>query len=226
MKGLAHLLYPDYCIGCNTEIIYSHRSFCIKCLSNISNSDHFEVKDNDLVFRLSGRIDLLHGAALFNFIKGGSVQNAVHTLKYLNRRDIGIAFGNNYGEKFLASEHFSTPDLIIPIPLHYKREQKRGYNQSEKFAQGISEIITVPVSKKHLIKVEEIDSQTSMSREDRFVNVLNSFKLRNKAELTGKTILLVDDVLTTGATIEAACVLLAQAPDIKIQLGLIALADG
>jgi len=175
---------------------------------------------------LSGRIEFQHGAALYNFIKSGSVQNAVHALKYGNRRDIGTVFGRHFGEKMSTSEHFDKPDLIIPIPLHYKRAQQRGYNQSEMFARGISDIIGTTVSTKHLVKTEELVSQTKMSREDRFMNVLNSFQLRKEKELTGKTILLVDDVLTTGATIEAACVVLSKIPDLKLQLGLIALADG
>jgi len=225
-KGISHLLYPNYCIGCNEEVVSEPTSFCVHCLTRVSLSDHFETKDNDLIFRLSARVPLQHGAALFNFIKGGRVQSAIHALKYMNRADIGVAFGKMFGERMQEGGLMTMPDLIIPIPLHYKRQQKRGYNQSEKFAQGISEIISVPVSKKHLTKEREIVSQTGMTREDRFNNVLHSFELTRKEALAGKTVLLVDDVLTTGATIEAAQVLLSEVPGLTLQLGLIALAEG
>jgi len=189
-------------------------------------SDHFEVKDNDLVFRLSSRIELLHAAALYNFIKGGSVQNAIHLLKYGNRSDIAYEFGRQYGVRLLQSPLFVQPDIIIPIPLHFRKQQLRGYNQSSFFAKGISEELRVPISNHNLVKIKEINSQTHKNREDRFENVLDCFSLRKKDQLAGKTILLVDDVLTTGATVEAAYSWLSKIPNVKFQLGLIALADG
>lgn len=179
-----------------------------------------------MVFRLSSRLELLHAAALYNFIKGGSVQNAMHLLKYGNRSDIAYEFGRQFGAQWLQSPHFVSSDIIIPIPLHYRKKQQRGYNQSGFFAKGISEELKVPYSEYHLIKTKELNSQTHKNREDRFDNVLDSFSIRKQDQLEGKTILLVDDVLTTGATVEAAYSWLSKIPNVKFQLGLIALADG
>ncbi len=167
----------------------------------------------------------MEGAALYNFIKGGSVQQAVHELKYLNRPDVALGFGRAYGHKLLASD-MTLPEVLVPVPLHYKRRQKRGYNQSEKFAQGISEITSIPIVTKVLVKDKELISQTEKNRTDRFENVLNSFALNNTSKLQGKRIMIVDDVLTTGATIEAACVVLSRIENVKLHIGLIALADG
>jgi len=190
-------------------------------------TDHFEIKENDLVYRLSGRMEIEHGAALYNFIKSGRVQNAIHSLKYRDRPDIGFALGEQFGRRLTISEFFETPDYIIPIPLHYKKQKKeRGYNQSEQFANGISSIIKSKVNTSILIKHKEIDSQTRKGRADRFQNVLDSFKVVKPSKLEGKTILIVDDVMTTGATIEAAYTLLAPIRNIKIFIGLIVLADG
>lgn len=190
-------------------------------------TDHFEIQDNDLVYRLTGRAEVEHGAALYNFIKSGRVQQAVHSLKYRDRPDIGVILGQQFGEQLMASELFEIPDFIIPIPLHYKKQKKeRGYNQSEEFAKGISSIIRSKVNTSILIKHVEIDSQTRKGRADRFNNVLNSFKLIQPEKLEGKSVLLVDDVMTTGATIEAAYTLLSPIKDIKLYIGLIVLADG
>ena len=174
---------------------------------------------------MEARVDLLHAAALFPFITSGHAQKAIHALKFLNRPEVGIILGRQFGEMMNASPHFIKPDLIIPIPLHYKRQQKRGYNQSLMFAQGISESIGVSPSSKYLIKSQSIISQTTKGREDRFENVLNSFQLKSFKNLKGENILIVDDVMTTGATLEAACVKVSQIPEVKIQLATIVIAN-
>jgi len=190
-------------------------------------TDHFQIKDNDLIYRLAGRAEVVHGAALYNFIKSGRIQQAVHSLKYRDKPEIGLVLGQQYGEQMIASALFETPDYIIPIPLHHnKQKNERGYNQSEEFAKGISSITGSKVDTSILIKHIEIDSQTSKGRADRFNNVLNSFKLIHPEKLEGKSVLLVDDVMTTGATIEAAYTLLSPIKDIKLYIGLIVLADG
>lgn len=198
----------------------------MSCLAKTPTTDHFEIANNELVFRLSGRVKIHHGAALHRFIKGGLIQNAIHQLKYRNRPDIGMTLGNKFAEKLLSSPYFIKPDYVIPVPCHSVRQLERGYNQSEKFASGIAEVIDAKLSERHLLKVKEIASQTMKNRMDRFDNVLQSFVLKNELELRDKTILLVDDVMTTGATIEAAYTLLNSVPGITIQIGLIVLADG
>jgi len=183
------------------------------------------VDENEMLFRVAGRLELQWGAALYNFIKGGRIQQALHRLKYENRPEIGVHFGEQFGKK-MEEAGCKLPDYLIPIPLHYAKQQIRGYNQSERFARGISNVLNIPVNQNVLFKHKEIVSQTKKNREDRFPNVLDSFNLKNKEQLRGKTVMIVDDVMTTGATLEAAYTLLSDLPDITIQVGIIALADG
>lgn len=176
--------------------------------------------------RVSGRMNLSFGAALYNFRKAGRIQMALHRLKYENRPDIGRAFGELYGKRLVTSPHYLKPDYLIAIPLHSKRQHKRGYNQSEQFALGISAMSKVPVRNDFLTKPTDLVSQTHKNREDRFNSVLDSIRLNKAEQLRGKRIMIVDDVMTTGATMEAAYTKFSNIPGIDIQLGLIALADG
>ena len=127
-----------------------------------------------MLLRLHGRVNVKHGAALLHFIKSGKVQKVIHKLKYGRRGDIAIKLGKQFGEQLLKSDLFELPDMIIPVPLHPKREWKRGYNQSKLFADGINGVLGCSVSSKHLIKKTHIVSQTSKLRSDRFENVLKS----------------------------------------------------
>ena len=219
------LIYPDTCVACNDASCIKQDVFCFACKRDVLFTDHFEVKENEVLLRLLGRVNINHGAALLHFIKHGKVQKAIHKLKYGKRGDIATKLGRQMGTKIDSSSLFDRPDIIIPIPLHPKREWKRGYNQSKLFAEGINEILNAEVSVKHLLKKKNIHSQTSKLRSDRFNNVLQSFELKKPYALEGKSILLVDDVLTTGATIEAAIQILQQIPDITLQIALIALAN-
>ncbi len=195
------------------------------CLSKVSLTDHFDDPENDLLFRCLTRVKAESGAALYTFIKGGLIQSAIHQIKYRKRQDIAYHFGQEFGSRMLESS-WQTPDVIIPIPLHWKRQKERGYNQSEVFARGIADTINSKVNTNCLLKTEDLKSLTSLNRENRFHSVLASFSLRNKKVLTNKKVLLVDDVMTTGATIEAAWLRLKDIPGIKLQVGVITLADG
>ena len=224
-KDLIDLIYPYHCVSCSGESALDNNVFCLSCALQVSNTNHFTDASNELLFRLSGRVDMVHGAALYEFIKNGSVQDAIHRLKYKKQSEIGVILGRQFGKQYNESELFDQADYIIPIPLHYRRLRTRGYNQSYMFAKGISEITKIPINQKALAKNSAVKTQTKKSRSDRFSNVLTSFSLKNKNGLEGKTILLVDDVVTTGATLEAAITILSQIENIKIQVGVIALAN-
>ena len=212
-------------MGCNEQRPANKTAFCVDCQGRLLLTDNFDIEDNELRRRLLGRVEPTFAAALYSFIKGGSIQQAVHRLKYENRPDIAESFGRQYGERLVSSPHYIKPDLLIPIPLHITKKESRGYNQSLMFAKGIAKVIMAPIVSDCLVKTKDLVSQTRKGREDRFMNVLNSFELKNKDELQGKHLMIVDDVVTTGATFEAAVtILLNHLPGTRTQLAAIALA--
>ncbi len=186
-------------------------------------TDQFKIKDNELELRVRGRFPFDRAAALFQFQSEGLVQEVLYALKYRRKPLVGKILGRQYAHKLSLVENFPIPDLIIPIPLHESKQQKRGYNQSQKFAEGIAEVLGKPVASDILIKTQKSESQTTKGRSERLENVLNSFKIKNKKLLINKKILLVDDVITTGATIEAAAIKIQEEKSVALSLGLIAM---
>jgi ComF family protein len=140
---------------------------------------------------------------LFKFVKGSRVQHLLHALKYKNQPELGISLGRMYGHDLLNAGFQGQFELILPVPLHRSRKRTRGYNQSEEFGKGLSEVLGVPCSDKFMKRQMKTDSQTKKSRLNRWRNVSEVFLVTDNKEIEGKRILLVDDVVTTGATLEA-----------------------
>lgn len=219
---LLHLIYPNLCIACSENIPIKSDIFCFSCKMHIPYSDSFHVANNELETRLLGRFPFESANSLFNFTAGSSVEQVLYKLKYNNQPNIGKVLGQHFGKKLLETKDINF-DFIVPIPLHAKKQFKRGYNQSTKFALGISEAIQVPVKENILVKTYETSTQTKKNRLDRLENVLHSFEIKKGKSLEHKHILLVDDVVTTGATIEAAAIKLLDISGVKLSLGFIAM---
>lgn len=164
-----------------------------------TNSHKFE--DNFIEAKFYGRVELLFAWSYLYFHQDGIAQKLLHYLKYKNTPDVGIELGKRYAYEIKSVLENYHLDMIIPVPLHFKRLKKRGYNQSEKFAQGISLVTGIPVIN-GLKRTKATSTQTAKNRVERWSNVDNIFKI-DKEEIKGKRVLLVDDVITTGATIEA-----------------------
>lgn len=169
-----------------------------------------------------GRVYLEQAVSWYYFQKDSKYQRAIHQLKYQDRPGIGIALGKEFGYQLSRSEMFKMPDLIIPVPLHENKLKKRGYNQSEMIANGMSEAIGIPVYNDILIKAENTSSQTNLSRFDRYLNVVDSFEVRSSTSVENKHIFLIDDVLTTGATLEACASKFLQIPGVRVSVGTLA----
>lgn len=201
-----HLLgfvYPTVCVACEKQITSTESAICVDCLWNLPRHNP---EINPLENKFWGKIEVKHVDAYLKFNKRGMVQNILHALKYKNNPELGRFLGRTYGLELLKNEKITAIDLIIPIPLHQKRQKQRGYNQSEMFAEGLSEAMNIPMGNNILKRGKNTTTQTKTGgRFLRYKNLEDAFLLSiDNKEIIGKNILLVDDVLTTGATLENA----------------------
>ena len=198
------LFFPKYCLACENALVKGESMICTVCMLEMPQTDYHKWRENPLSNRLSYRIPVKHAMALFKFSKSGRVQHLLHQLKYRNHPEIGVTLGRIYGEKMKnESDLPMNVDLIIPIPLHPARQRKRGYNQSAKFAEGLSETLAIPFTDELLERRIKTETQTLKSKLSRWENISGVFGPKNPALLEGKKVLLVDDVITTGSTLEA-----------------------
>ena len=216
------LIFPNVCACCGNSLWTHERVICTYCDFHLPRTNfHFE-RDNPVTRTFWGRGRIESGAAFYYFNKGNRVQRLIHQLKYKNRRDIGVFLGEKYGTYLHHSPFFDTIDLILPVPLHKKKRMQRGYNQSEEFATGLGKAMKLPVDPYLLYRSKSTETQTRKSRFRRWQNVSEIFAVGNPVILKNKHVLLVDDVITTGATMEACILVLSAIPGIRISIAAIA----
>ncbi|MCB0630043.1 MAG: phosphoribosyltransferase family protein [Saprospiraceae bacterium] len=222
---LLDLLYPRLCLACSTALPIGEEVLCLFCRHKLPVTDYHLMKDNPFSERFWGRLPLHSGTSLYHFNKGGKVQHLIHELKYHHQPEIGRQLGKIHGRLLKDSPWFSGVQLILPVPLHPRKQHKRGYNQSAQYAVGLAEGMEVPWSDHHLFRTNYTDTQTAKSRLERFDNVREVFALKQTATLENKHVLLVDDVITTGATLEACGQHLLQVPGLTLSMATIAFAS-
>lgn len=223
--GLAHVLFPRLCEGCRTPLIPQEYTLCLTCLFELPKTGYHSIADNEAALRFAGRIPYQQVTALSHFTEDSLIAHLMHRLKYKNRKEIGLFLGRQLGHELLKSDWMKTVDLLIPVPLHPKKEAMRSYNQSALLCKGIGEITGTEVTTKNLSRIKFTESQTLKTREERVRNVKDAFVAKNEEALKGCHVLLVDDVLTTGATLEAAANALLVIPQLKISIATAALAN-
>jgi ComF family protein len=204
------LLYPNACEACQQPLAQSEHVLCTACLLALPTDINAVSLSNKLLLENVA----LH--SMLSFAKEGMVQDLMHGLKYKNRPDIGGFFGNLLGKSTLGIS--GTVDALVYVPMFAAKQKQRGYNQAELIAQGIAEVWQKPIIDNAIIKTKATYSQTGMSRQDRYKNMLTVFELSKPEVLAGKHICVVDDVLTTGATLEAMCKLLENAQVTKLSV--------
>lgn len=197
------LFYPRYCLGCSNSLVKGEEVVCTRCMLEMPQTGYHTDPENPLKLRLAGRLELGYALAFFRFSKTGSIQQLLHQLKYKNHPEIGVMLGKVYGFKLKALGLQSSFDLIIPVPLHPGRLRRRGYNQSSMFAQGLSLSLGIPFSDHVLTRKVSTETQTRKTKLKRWENVQEVFTISKADQIVNKRILLVDDVITTGATVEA-----------------------
>ncbi len=219
------LLYPQVCPACKERPPIRGDIFCIHCYYKLPYTDYHLSNDNMMLDRFWGRLELEMATAIFLFAKGSRTQNVIHALKYKQKKEIGIRLGEDYGIKLKENPILKTVNLILPVPLHLKKLKKRGYNQSDLFAKGLSLGMNIPWSKNHIKCIKESSTQTRKSRLERLENAANSFTIDNPNDLRGKHLLIVDDVITSGATLEACGLKVLEIENTKISFATIAIAN-
>jgi ComF family protein len=184
---------------------------CLSCINILPRTNYASLPGNELEKTFRGRLNISAAHSEFYFTKGKLVQHLIHQLKYKNNKDIGFYLGEMMGNTLLQSGRFSNLDYLIPLPLFPDKEFKRGYNQAEIICNGISKTMNVPVLKNIVCRQHATETQTRKHRTERWENVSESFIVKHPEKLQGKQVVLVDDVVTTGATLEACGQVILQA---------------
>ncbi len=219
LKDFVELLFPKTCYGCSQLLRGNEETLCSSCFNHLPLTQyHFSEEENPIEKLFWGRIDIQQASAYMFFSKGGIVQQLLHNLKYKGHTEIGHLLGELLGEELKQSPKFNDIDLIVPVPLHPSKQKKRGYNQSEEIAKGISKKLQAPVNTQIMVRTKATETQTKKARFDRWQNVDEKFGLKEASFAENKHILLVDDVITTGATIEACAKILLQAKNAKVSV--------
>lgn len=224
-SDLIGLLFPELCNACGTELFLNEAIICTKCLYDLPFTDYHLHAENRVAKQLWGRVNINAAMAMLYFRKGSKVQNLIHSLKYNGKTEVGLMLGQLLGERLRLGQDYDDIDILIPVPLHPKKFRLRGYNQSSFIAAGISEKINVDISEKTLIRVLRTESQTKKNRYHRYENMQDVFVVENAALIKDKHILLVDDVVTTGATLEACANQLLLCGAKKISIAALAFAE-
>jgi ComF family protein len=228
MMSLVHdffsLVFPDLCAACGNSLWRHEETICLSCAHHLPRTNFHLSLENPVGELFWGRVALESAAAFLYFNKGNRVQRLIHQLKYKGRKDIGIYLGKDYGLLLKNSPFFHSAEIILPVPLHLKKLMKRGYNQSELFAKGLGESMNIPVDPGLLYRRKATETQTKKNRFRRWQNVTEVFAVRDPEKLESKHVLVVDDVITTGATLESCIIALSGIRGIRISVAAIAVA--
>lgn len=223
-NDIRSIFFPKRCFACESVLHSGQEAICADCRSHMPFTFYWMIKDNYLTDLFAGRMLLDGASALFYYEHGSQYREMIHDMKYRSAYEVADVLGQIYGYYIAQSPYFKGIDLIIPVPLHRKRLLSRGFNQSEVFARGIEKQCDLQVETKALKRVKNTDKQaTKKDAHQRWENVEDAFELKRPDLLAGKKIMIVDDVITTGSTIEACTrAINAKLPDVRFYVGAMA----
>nr|WP_299340210.1 ComF family protein [Allomuricauda sp.] len=222
INDINNILLPIVCFGCNVRLSRGENILCTVCRHELPLTDHNFTDENAIDQLFYGRIPLRKGASFVFFAKDGIVKNLLHHLKYKNHEEIGSFFGDWYGSLLKSDIGLKSVDVVVPVPLHPKKEKKRGYNQVKLFAQRLAHHLKVDLKTDLLVKSVNTKTQTKKDRQLRWLGNQAIFQANASDSIPYKHILLVDDVITTGATVEACATELFKLGDITVSVASIA----
>jgi ComF family protein len=217
-ENLINLFFPRACSGCNSFLLANENVICTVCRHEIPLTNHHKIQNNEAVVKFYGRIPIEFAAALFYFHKKGIVQEMIHKLKYQGHQDIGTVIGYWYAEDLKTVKELRSVDFIIPVPLHKKRLKERGYNQVETFGKSLSESMKICYNDSVLIRNIYSKTQTKNNLLGRSEVVGSIFSVLQNESLHNKHFMLIDDVITTGSTLEACGRELLKIPGAKLSI--------
>ena len=224
MNDVLGLFYPRICGGCDSHLMKHENNLCLMCLHGLPKTYFWDYDVNPIEKLFWGRLEVSSACTFLHFEKDNVVQHLMHRFKYKGKAEIGSELGRIFASILKDKKWFTDVDVIIPIPLHVSKEERRGYNQSAYIANGMGEVFDVAVRSRALKRIIASESQTRKSRFDRTENVDRVFQLQNPNSVKGRNVLLVDDVVTTGATLEAAGLEILNAGADRLYIATIAVA--
>lgn len=218
LRDVFDFLFPPLCLNCASNLYHPEKNLCIDCRMELPRTDYERHHENPMFRSFVGRFPLEYAAAWLHFQKGGMVQKLMHEFKYRDRPDLARYLGQILAAEWRQAPILRAPDVIVPVPLHPRKRRKRGYNQAEAIALGLAEGCGKPLVKDALKRSVYKNSQTREQRFNRWAQVKSVFSLADADALAGLHVLLVDDVMTTGATLEACLQVMKQAPESRFSV--------
>lgn len=218
-NNLLSLFFPELCLLCKEPLIEGEEQICLNCLCDLPHTLFHNQPGNPVEQLFMGKFEVVRASAFLFYQKGSQVQTLLHTLKYDDNKELAYLLGRMAAQELmLAKSKLCSADLLIPVPLHPNKEKQRGYNQSEWIAIGMSSVLNIPVDTQSLRRIKDTVTQTNRGTYHRWVNVKNIFSVEEENTLSGKHLLLIDDVITTGATIGACAEILSELPEVQISI--------
>ncbi len=225
LSDLIGLIYPEICCACNQRLTKQEEIICLHCAYSLPKTDFLSIYDNPIAKHLAGRVPFEYATSMYYFTKKGLIQNLMYQLKYNGRYDVGLKLGADFGQALKEIPFWKDIEVILPVPLHPKKLKIRGYNQSDAIAEGMAKAMEIEMVPDVLKRAKFNKSQTKKGKLERWSNVENIFDLKDAALVCGKHVLLIDDVLTTGSTLEACSEVLLKVEGLKLSIATLACAE-
>lgn len=222
LEDFVSLFFPRYCRACYHCLVKGEDLVCTNCILEMPRSHYHLEQENPFYQKFRGRLPVKYVMTLFKFVKESRVQKLLHNLKYNAQPDLGVMLGRVYGQELVEANYKNSFDLIVPVPLHISRRRIRGYNQSQEFGKGLSQILEVPCIDSYMMRSAKSETQTHKTKLSRWENVNSIFHVIMPEKIKDQRVLLVDDVVTTGATLEACGLALIKAGCKELSIACIA----